>query len=306
MSENTSTSILLPANSKSVLPIPLLLAIGVIAISFSAIFVKWSQAPAAVIAMNRLLLTCLFLAPWLWKRRSEWKSLPLRACLQLVVSGAFLGLHFLLWMESLRYTSVASSTALLTLEPIFVMLGSFFVFRQRTAGGAVLGMIIATVGAALIGWGDFRYSGEALKGDILSLLGAAAVAVHMLLGKSLRRHVSAYTYSYAVFAAAAGVLLVYNVLIGYPLFDYEPKEWGIFLLMAAVPTLLGHYIFNLLLQYMRATSVSMTVLGEPLGAALLAALLLGEKITGLQALAGVILLAGVWLFIRSTERGKPS
>jgi drug/metabolite transporter (DMT)-like permease len=291
-----------PSSSKPFIPIPILLFVGIVAISFSAIFVKWSQAPASAVAMNRLLLTCLLLSPLLWKHRREWRSLTQSAALRLALSGVMLGLHFLLWMESLRYTTVASSTALLTLEPVFVMLGSFVAFRQRTAAGAVIGMAVAIAGAALIGWGDFRFSGPAFKGDVLSVLGTVAVAVHMLLGKSLRARVSAFVYSYAVFFAAAVVLAGYNAALGVPAFSYGPKEWGVFLLLALVPTLLGHYVFNLLLKHMRATSVSMTVLGEPLGATLLAYALLGETVTAVQAAAGGILLLGVWQFMRSIDR----
>lgn len=291
-----------PSLTKSAVPVPLLILVGIVAISFSAIFVKWSQAPVSAVATNRLLLTCLLMAPWLWKHRREWRSLSAPTAVRLGLSGAMLGLHFLLWMESLRYTTVASSTALLTLEPIFVMLGSLLAFRQRTAAGAVIGMVIAIAGAALIGWGDFRFSGPALKGDILSVLGAIAMAISILLGKSLRDHVSAFVYSFAVFLAAAVVLAVYSASLGVPLFAYDANEWGIFLLLALVPTLLGHYVFNLLLKYMRATSVSMTVLGEPLGATLLAFALLGETVTAVQTAAGAVLLLGVWQFMRFIDR----
>jgi drug/metabolite transporter (DMT)-like permease len=295
----------MPAKSSSpkpFIPIPILLFIGIVAISFSAIFVKWSQAPVSAVAMNRMLLTCLLMAPWLWQHRREWQSLTLPTAGRLALSGVMLGLHFLLWMESLRYTTVASSTALLTLEPIFVMIGSLVAFRQRTEAGAVFGMVVAITGAALIGWGDFRFSGPALKGDVLSVLGTGAVAVHMLIGKSLRAHVSAFVYSFAVFLAAAVVLAGYNAALGVPALAYGAKEWGIFLLLALVPTLLGHFVFNLLLKYMRATSVSMTVLGEPLGATLLAYALLGETVNAMQAAAGGILLLGVWQFMRSIGR----
>ncbi|WP_052487489.1 DMT family transporter [Gordoniibacillus kamchatkensis] len=286
---------------KPAVPVAALVIVGIIAISFSAIFVKWSQAPASALAMNRLLLTCLLMTPWLWKHRAEWRELTARTAGRLALSGLMLGLHFLLWMESLRYTTVASSTALLTLEPVFVMLGSLLAFRQRTAAGAVVGMIIAIAGAALIGWGDFRFSGPALKGDILSVLGTLAMAANIVLGKSLRGHVSTFVYSYAVFLAAAVLLAGYAAVLGVPLFAYDAKEWGIFLLLALVPTLLGHYVFNALLKYMRATSVSMTVLGEPLGATLLAYVLLGETVTSLQAVAGGVLLLGVWQFMRTIE-----
>jgi drug/metabolite transporter (DMT)-like permease len=221
-----------------------------------------------------------------------------------MISGAALGLHFLLWMGSLRFTSVASSTAILTLEPIFVLLGSYWLFKQRTSRIALISMIIAITGAILIGWGDFRFSGIALQGDLLSLLGTMAVAVHMLLGKSLRATMSAFVYSFWVFLFAAAVMAIYNVWAGFSFTLYPLKEWGIFLLLAIVPTVFGHYLFNWLLKYMKATSVSMTVLGEPLGATILAFYLLGEMITTLQIVAGCVLLLGVALFIRSNESMK--
>lgn len=103
----------------------LLLFVGIIAVSFSAIFVKWSEAPAAIIGMYRLLITNVLLMPWVFRYRHEWRQLTPADALKLASSGFFLGLHFLLWMESLRHTTVASSTMILALEPILVVLGSY-------------------------------------------------------------------------------------------------------------------------------------------------------------------------------------
>jgi drug/metabolite transporter (DMT)-like permease len=288
-------------NSGPGVPLPVLLVIGIIAISFSSIFVRWSSAPVSIIAMYRLVLTNVCMLPFLIVHRREIVRIEPIHWGKLIVSGVALGLHFLFWMGSLRFTSVASSTAILTLEPIFVLLGSFWLFKQRTSRVALISMIIAILGAILIGWGDFRFSGIALQGDLLSLLGALTVAFHMLIGKSLRATMSAFVYSFWVFLFAAAVLAVYNVCADYSFTAYSLKEWGIFLLLAIVPTVLGHYLFNWLLKYMKATSVSMTVLGEPLGATILAYYLLGEMITPLQIAAGCVLLIGVALFIRSNE-----
>jgi drug/metabolite transporter (DMT)-like permease len=289
------------ALNRTKIPIPLLLLVGIIAISFSSIFVKWSSSPVSVIAMYRLWITNAIMLPFCFKYSPEIKRIKPKVWFKLALSGAALGLHFLFWMGSLRFTTVASSTAILTLEPIFVMLGSLWLFRQHTSRAALICMIIAIIGAIVIGWGDFRFSGEALEGDFLSLLGTVTVAGHMLLGKKLREHISAYVYSFFVFFFAGSVLAVYNIGMGYSFINYEWKEWGNFLLLAIVPTVFGHYLFNWLLQYMKATSVSMTVLGEPLGATILAYFLLGEKITYVQMGAGVLLLIGVALFIRSNE-----
>lgn len=282
-------------------PLWLILLVGVAAISFSAIFVRWSEAPVAVIAMYRLVLTDVLLLPFVWKRFSTFRGLSAKSWLLLFASGSMLGLHFLFWMASLRFTTVASSTALLTLEPVLVMLGSYLLYKHATPPLALLGMAAAICGAALIGWGDFGLSTRALTGDLLSILGTVAIAAHMMIGKSLRMHVPAFAYSFVVFAFAAGILAGYNALAGYSFTGYPGKEWGIFLLLAIVPTLMGHYLFNWLLKHMKAVSVSMTVLGEPLGAALLAYFLLGESITLLQGGAALLLVSGVWLFIRFGE-----
>ncbi|MBG9791542.1 multidrug transporter [Paenibacillus dendritiformis] len=276
----------------------LLLIVGIIAISFSAIFVKWSEAPASIIAMYRLLLTNLVLLPWAFAYRAEWRAVRGKDWLRMGISGLFLAIHFLLWMESLRHTTVASSTMILSLEPILVMLGSFWLFKQRTTPAALAGIVIAIFGIMLIGWGDLRLSGQALYGDLLSVLGTVAVVVHMLLGQDLRQRISSYVYNFTVFFVAGGVLALYNMGAGYPMSGYPGREWLLFLLMALVPTVLGHMLFNWLLKYVSATSISMSVLGEPVGASLLAWILLGEMMTALQASACVLLIAGVWIFLQ--------
>ncbi|WNR42205.1 DMT family transporter [Paenibacillus roseipurpureus] len=285
------------------IPIPIFLLIGIIAISFSSIFVKWSDASAAVIAMYRLFITNVLMLPFLWKYRNEFKRIVRRDWLRIALSGVALGLHFLFWMDSLRFTTVASSTAILTLEPIFVLVGAFLLHGVRASRSSVIAMCIAIIGAICIGWGDFQFSGEALKGDVLSFVGTIAVALHMLLGKNLRERISAFVYSFLAFLFAALTLAITNVASHEPFTGYPPTDWGVFFLLAVVSTIFGHYVFNWLLKYMKASSVSMTVLGEPLGASMLAYFLLGETITTMQLLAGCLLLIGVGLFLRSNEKG---
>jgi drug/metabolite transporter (DMT)-like permease len=288
-------------SNKPSLSLSLLLLIGIIAISLSSIFIRWSSAPISIMAMYRLLIMNVCLLPFLAFHRHEITRIAPLNWVKLIISGVVLGLHFLFWMDSLRWTSVASSTTILTLEPILVMLGSLWLFRQKITRAALISMIIAITGASLIGWGDFSFSGTALQGDLLSLLGTFAIVIHVLVGKSLRAHMSAFVYSFFVFLFAGLILAFHNRVQGYSFTAYPPKEWVIFLLLALVPTLLGHYLFNWLLKYMSATSVSMSVLGEPIGATILAYFILGENITLLQVIAGSILLIGVALFIRSNK-----
>lgn len=281
-----------------------LLFIGIIAVSFSAIFVKWSEAPASVLGMYRLLITNVLMLPWLWMYRKEWRKLNRKDSLKLAGSGFFLGLHFLLWMESLRHTTVASSTMILALEPILVMVGSVWMFKYRISRNAILSIGVALIGIVIIGWGDFAISEQALYGDLLSVLGTIAVVFNMLLGQDLRQRVSSYVYNFAVFLIAGICLGLYNLANGVALTGYSGNEWVIFLLMAIVPTVLGHMLFNWLLKYVSATSISMSILGEPVGASILAWMLLDERMSMLQIGACFLLLFGVWLFLMN-DRHKP-
>ncbi|MFD1774927.1 DMT family transporter [Paenibacillus rhizophilus] len=287
---------------KSPIPVAVLMLIGIIAISFSAIFIKWSSAPASVQAMYRLLFTSLLMAPFVRPYSGALSALRLKDWMLLTASGFMLALHFLLWMGSLEFTSVASSTMIMALEPVFIMIGSFILYRERSTVSAVAGLGVAIVGVVFIGWGDIGLSSDNLKGDLLSIFGTAAVAVHLMIGKKLVARMPSYLYSLVVFIIAGVVFALYNFGMGIAFFDYPPKEWGIFALLAIVPTVFGHILFNWLLQYTSATTVSMNILGEPVGASILAYALLGEQLTGLQWGGGLLVLGGLGCYLYMGSR----
>ncbi|WP_238651694.1 DMT family transporter [Paenibacillus piscarius] len=289
-------------SSKPPVPVPLLMVIGIVAVSFSSIFIKWSAAPVSVQGMYRLLFTSLLMLPFARPYTGAAAQLGLKDWLLLVASGALLALHFLLWMGSLNYTSVASSTMIMALEPLFIMIGAYILFKERNSLLAMLGMAVAIFGVVFIGWGDIGLSAENLKGDLLSVGGTIAVAGHLLLGQRLVVRMPSYLYSLIVFVAAALVFAVYNLITGTAFFAYPAREWGIFVLLAVVPTVFGHILFNWLLQYVSATTVSMNILGEPVGASILAFLLLGEHLSGLQWAGGVLVLAGLGVYLYSGRK----
>lgn len=282
---------------KPPLPIPILMLIGIVAISFSAIFIKWSATPASIQGMYRLLFTSLLMLPFARPYSGAAFALRKKDWIMLVLSGTMLALHFLLWMGSLKYTSVASSTMIMALEPVFIMLGVYFLYKEKTAVSAILGLSIAIGGVVFIGWGDIGISADNLKGDLLSVGGTVAVAVHMLIGQKLVVRMPSYLYSLIVFLSAAGVFAIYNLFMGISFFNYPANEWGIFLLLAVVPTVFGHILFNWLLQYVSATTVSMNILGEPVGASILAYLLLGEQLTALQWAGGLLVMFGLGVYL---------
>ncbi|UFJ41536.1 DMT family transporter [Brevibacillus humidisoli] len=277
------------------------LLIGVISISFSAIFVKLASAPAPIIATYRLLFSVLLILPTLLVAKgviTEIAGISRKIWLLSLLSGAFLASHFLLWFESLRFTSVASSTVLVTLQPLFAFVGGYFLFGERLHPAAVVGGVLAIGGSFVIGWGDFQIGGEALFGDILALLGAATVTVYWLIGQYVRKALSLTAYTLVVYSASSICLLAYDLLFGYSLVGYPAADWGWFFLLALIPTLFGHSIFNWVIRWIPTSTVSMSILGEPVGTAILAYLILDEVVTIPQYIGGGIILLGIYLFMR--------
>ncbi|MYL46285.1 EamA family transporter [Virgibacillus halodenitrificans] len=280
--------------------------IGVISVSTSAVLVKLAdQAPAAIIANYRLLFAVLLMAPIiLIKYKSEFRLISKKDWISSIFAGVFLAFHFILWFESLNYTSVASSVVLVTLQPIFAFLGTYFFFKERFSPGAVISMIIALLGSVIISWGDFKISGLALFGDILALLGAITVTAYFLLGQRVRRNVSLMTYTFVVYGVSSLTLIIYNILLQNSFTGYPVDHWWIFIVLAIFPTFLGHTLFNWALKWLSTSTISMGIVFEPVGASILAFFILGEVITWAQFLGGSIVIFGLFLFILSTSR-KP-
>ncbi|MBP2002513.1 drug/metabolite transporter (DMT)-like permease [Paenibacillus shirakamiensis] len=284
--------------SKKAYPHLGLLIIGIISIALSSIFIKLSSAPAPVMGMYRLFFCLIFISPWLkWRTiNTLLRSLSRKEIGLLFLAGLFLGLHFLLWMESLNHTSVASSMILLSLQPVFVMSGSYLFYRVRTAWSAAAALSLAMVGSILIAWGDIGLSSEALWGDLLSLLGGVAYALYMLTGQNLCKKMPSMVYSFFVFAIGGLLLLGYNLGNGIELVKYSGSNWVIFILLAVVPTIFGQMLFNRLLQVMPASTISMAIIGEPVFAIALAAMFLDEPITAFALVGGAMTLIGIGLY----------
>ncbi|MEB1810211.1 MAG: DMT family transporter [Bacillaceae bacterium] len=284
------------------MPVGLLLTISIIAVSFAAIFVKWSDAPATILSMYRMYLACLLLFPIVWVKREQFFKLSSKDWLFLTVAGVFLGLHFALWFGSLKLTTVASSTIILSLQPIVALIGGFLFFKEKASKLIILPIGISVVGVIMVGWGDFGYgSSAAMIGNLLSFLSVIAVVAYLLVGQSKVKDISHWIYSFCVFLFAGVALTIFNLVFGIPIVGYDAREWGIFVLLAIVPTI-AHVIFNFLLKYVNTTTISMSILGEPVGATLLAVILLGEQVLLFQIAGGVIVLLGVFLFLQQQKK----
>ncbi|RDW17165.1 EamA family transporter [Oceanobacillus arenosus] len=280
--------------------------IGVISISTTAIFVKLvSGAPAAISANYVLLITILMMAPsFLTKYRQEFKTITAKNWLFSIGAGIVLAMHLILLMESLQFTSVSSSVLILTLHPIFTLLLSYFFRQEKLSSGAIISAIIILFGSCILFRGDFLLGELVIFGDILAILAAITLAAFQLLGQPIRRRVSNISYMFIVFSVGAIVLFFYNIVQQHSFVNFPSHYWWIFIALAIIPTFLGRFLFHWAAKWINSSTISFASIFQPIGATLLASLILKEFVSWYQVLGGAIILFGLVLLIVSTTR-KP-
>ena len=282
------------------------LALGVFGVSWAAVLVRLADAPAPSIAFWRLVFSVAVLLPLLLSSGQHRQLRRLEAAdgWLLVGTGVVLAAHLTVWFLSLDYTSVASSTVLVTSHPLFVGLVSAVWLSEAPDRTEWAGIVLAVAGAAAVGWGDLAGGSDPVLGDLLAVSGAVLTALYFVLGRRLRSRLGIWSYAVPVYAVAAGVAGLFVLGTGGPFAGWGLPTWGFLAAMAVGPMLLGHTSFNWALEHVRAYVVSVVTLLEPVGATLLAVLVLGrDEIPGAATVAGgLAVLAGVWLSIRARAR----
>ncbi|MFQ5422785.1 MAG: DMT family transporter [Phycisphaerae bacterium] len=285
--------------------LPLVLALGVVSISTAAVLIKLcDDAPPEVIAAARLGIATVVLTPVAVGRR---RRLRLRRAhvKYLVLAGVLLAAHFHFWIASLKHTSVLSSVVIVTTNPLFVGLASFALFRERVGRGLVVAIGVSGLGGVLIALSDSAAAGGTLYGDALALCGAVMASSYFLVGRKIRRDLDTLSYIVPVYAVAAVLLVAWAGVTGHGFGGYRMATYVYFVLLAVVPQLLGHGSLNWALRYLPATTLSVFILGEPIGSTMLARALLDEPIAPLQAAGGGLILAGILIASRSSAPSAP-
>ncbi len=270
----------------------LFLPIGIIAISTASIFIKLCDAPALTIASYRMILASLILTPFACYKK-PWRGWKRKEIKWLLLSGLFLSLHFAFWITSLKYTSVVSSVVLVTTHPIFVGIGGRLFLRERMGINLIAGIVLSLLGCGLIGSGDVSLSKEALVGDGFALLGAVAASGYLLLGRKLRKGQDLFSYVFPVYSTAGLILIPLSLIFRESFFGYSSSTYAYLFLIALIPQLIGHTTFNWALKYLPASTVAITILGEPVGSTLLAYFILGEGLTIWKVVGGILILIGI-------------
>ncbi|PSQ54165.1 EamA/RhaT family transporter [Halobacteriales archaeon SW_8_65_20] len=279
------------------------LAVAIVAVSTSAILIRFSDAPSGPMAFWRVTLTWLLLAPLALRSRGEFRRFDRRDLVSALLAGLALAAHFATWFESVDKTTVAASVTLVTTQPAFVAVGAYFLFGESLSRRSLAGIGIALAGSVVMsldGLLGVTTASEPTLGNLLALAGAVLAGLYVLAGRSVRQRISLVPYVTVVYVVCAAGLLAYSLAAGDAVVGYPPREWLLFLGMAVGPGLLGHTVVNWALAHIESSVVSVAFVGEPVGSTLLALLLLGEVPGRLTLVGGAIVIGGIYL----TARGR--
>lgn len=277
--------------------INILFVVIIISISLSAIFVKLSDAPSTVMVMYRMFLASLLLLPICIKYRKSLFQIKRKEWFAIILAGVFLAAHFGLWFESLNHTTVASSTLILALQPAIALIGGLIFFKEKIDIRLLIAMLIAFIGVVIVGGGNLDLGQGVLLGNFLSFLAVIFIVCYLLIGQRNVKSVNHWIYSFLVFLVAGVTMMIFNLIGNVPLIGYTANDWIVFILLAIFPSA-AHIIFNLLLKYVNTTTISMSTLGEPIGASILAIFLLNEMITTIEIVGGIFIILGIFYFLR--------
>jgi drug/metabolite transporter (DMT)-like permease len=282
----------------------MILIVGVLAMSSASILIRWAGdqgAPSLVIGAYRLTSATLILSIPATRQRvwRDYAKLTFADFRILLLSGILLGLHFATWITSFEHTSVLSSVVLVTTTPLWLGLAAPIVLGEKTDRYTWIGIVCAIVGGIIIGLSNLdpaenqaRYT---LWGDLLALLGGMFAAGYLLIGRHVRSRLSLTAYLWFVYGVAAIVLTTWTLVAGYTLTGYPAAAVLWMISLGLVPQLIGHSAANYAIRYLPATLVALTILGEPIGATILAVIALNEWPVPVQLAGGAFILGGIVL-----------
>jgi len=288
------------ANTSEASKAYLAIATAMVSVSFASIFIMWSESSPFVIAAYRLALTCAMLLPYMvWTNGfGRIRSFKKREVMLVILSGVALAVHFELWIVSLGLTLVSTSVILVTSHPIFVATVQHFLLKEEVKRVAVIGIVIAFSGVAVIALSDYGEGEDTLFGDALAFLGGICAGIYFLSGRVARQSIDVAPYAFSVYGLSSVLLFLSAGIAGDTLVIVDQREITIFLVLALVPTIFGHTMFNYALKKVPAHVISTSVLGEPVGASLLAYLLLPGQVPGAWIIVGgALVVLGLYLVL---------
>ena len=275
------------------------LAIGIIALSLSAMFVRWSEAPGPIVGFYRLLLSTIFLTPFFLRQQKQLEPIDKKYLFFPLFAGIFTAFDFAFWNSSLKYTTAANATLLGNTSPLWVALFALFFFRERLRGIFWFGLVLALAGAALVMGSDFLTHPALGIGDLMASTAAIFYASYQLITQRGRRHIDPFRYMWLVGVSATIGMFVMNIVLGNSFTGYSTQTWVIFFITAVVSQMIGYLAITYALGHLPASVVSPTLIGQPILTTILAIPMLGEIPNAIQWIGGAIALAGIYIVNQS-------
>jgi drug/metabolite transporter (DMT)-like permease len=283
----------------------LALAIGVSALSLSAMFIRWAEAPGPITGFYRLFISTILLTPLFLRQQKQLAPIERKYLLFPIIGGIFTACDFALWNSSLKYTTAANATLLGNTAPLWVALIALFIFREKLRGVFWFGLAIALTGAALVMGSDFLHHPALGLGDVLASTGAVFYASYQLTTQRGRRYIDPFRYIWLVGISATIGMLIINIALGNSFTGYPVQTWIIFFVSAIVSQMIGYLAITYALGHLPASIVSPTLIGQPILTTLLAIPMLGEIPNATQWIGGGIALAGIYIVNQSYNPPQP-
>lgn len=284
------------------IPAYLALGIGVLALSFSAMFVRWADAPGPVTAFYRMFFSIPLLAPFvLWRKQGK-VTIRSKNLVFPLMAGVFTALDLALWTTALGYTTASNATLLGNTAPLWVALGTWLILKQKLTGTFWRGLAVTLAGAVLIMGTDFILHPRFGVGDVMAVFTGFFYGGYFLFTEKSRVHFSPILHIWIVGIGAGLTLFLVNVLLGNPLTGYDTRTWIVFLSTALVSQLIGYMALAYALGHLPASIVAPTMVLQPVVTTLLAIPLLGEIPNIWQGIGGMIALIGIYMVNQSHQQ----
>ena len=280
------------------------LGVGIFSLSFSAMFVRWANAPGPVTAFYRLFFSVFLLLPFFLTRLKTNPSVRTRSVIFPLLAGVFTACDLGLWTASLSYTTASNATLLGNTSPLWVALGTWFILKQKLSSGFWRGLAFALLGAALIMGTDFILHPRFGVGDVMALFTGFFYGGYFLFPERSRTTFDPVSHIWFVGIGASISLFMINIALGYSLLGYGINTWLVFLATAVVSQLVGYMSLAYALGHLPASVVSPTMILQPVVTTILAIPLLGEIPSIWQGIGGAIALIGIYIVNQSHNKNQ--
>ncbi|MFH2038251.1 MAG: DMT family transporter, partial [Chloroflexota bacterium] len=295
---NTTKS---PLSKSRTLPY-IALTTGILALSLTAMFVRWADAPATITGFYRLLISSLLLLPIFVWRNFKNNKVTRQNLIFPILGGLFTAFDLAFWNSSVLYTTASNATLLGNTAPIWVALVTMFLFRNKLPKGFWLGLALALGGAALVLGNDFFLHPRLGLGDLMAITAGFFYAGYLLSTQRGRESLDPLSYITIMVISASLFTLIINLVLGHQFSGYSQQSWLVFILLALVSQILGYMTVSYALGHLPASIVAPTMIGQPILTTLLAIPLLGELPQPVQLVGGLVTLAGIYLVHNSYNK----